>query len=228
MTNHQQIQAGGMTPYGRRTIAWILGSSPSMTIGDRTTNGTYPSFSLGLDSRVHTIPAPPHGCPDQVRAKRGEGLDLAQSQIPRRHCEWPSRAAIQSGMHITRRPSSPSPLWGGIKGGGWPKGPNKDSAISPPTPRLWLHPTRPGCAGPPSPSRGGKTTSNHKTYRRPPNPVYPHPTFSQHRRRRDERPGWKGTGFLGGRLREGQNCAATSLPPLAGVPGKPGGDGPQR
>ncbi len=131
-------------------------------------------------------------------------------------------------MHITRRPSSPSPLWGGIKGGGWPKGPHEDSAISPPTPRLWLHPTRPGCAGPPSPSRGGKTTSNHKTYRRSSNPVYPHPTFSHHRRRRDERPGWKGTGFLGGRLREGQNCAATSLPPLAGVPGKPGGDGPQR
>ncbi len=75
---------------------------------------------------------------------------------------------------------------------------------------------------------GGMNTAPHKTYRRPSNPAYPHPTFSHHRRRRDERPGWKGTGFLGGRLREGQNCAATSLPPLAGVPGKPGGDGPQR
>ncbi len=68
----------------------------------------------------------------------------------------------------------------------------------------------------------------HKTYRRPPNPVYPHPTFSHHRRRRDERPGWRGTGFLGGRLREGQNCAATSLPPKAGVLPKGSGDGPQR
>ncbi len=38
-----------------------------------------PSFSLGLDPRVHTIPATSHGCPDQVRAKRGEGLDLAQT-----------------------------------------------------------------------------------------------------------------------------------------------------
>ncbi len=32
-----------------------------------------PSFSLGLDPRVHTISATSHGCPDQVRAKRGEG-----------------------------------------------------------------------------------------------------------------------------------------------------------
>ncbi len=38
-----------------------------------------PSFSLGLDPRVHAIPATPHGCPDQVRAKRGEGLDLTQT-----------------------------------------------------------------------------------------------------------------------------------------------------
>ncbi len=40
-----------------------------------------PSFSLGLDPRVHTIPTTPHGCPDQVRAKRGEGLDLSQTLI---------------------------------------------------------------------------------------------------------------------------------------------------
>ncbi len=38
-----------------------------------------PSFSLGLDPRVHTIPATPHGCPDQVRAKRGKGLDPTQT-----------------------------------------------------------------------------------------------------------------------------------------------------
>jgi len=37
------------------------------------------SFSLGLDPRVHTIPATPHGCPDQVRAKRGEGLESSQT-----------------------------------------------------------------------------------------------------------------------------------------------------
>ncbi len=37
------------------------------------------SFSLGLAPRVHTIPTTPHGCPDQVRAKRGKGLDLAQT-----------------------------------------------------------------------------------------------------------------------------------------------------
>jgi len=31
------------------------------------------SFSLGLDPRVHELPATPNGCPDQVRAKRRMG-----------------------------------------------------------------------------------------------------------------------------------------------------------
>ncbi len=35
------------------------------------------SFSLGLDPRVHAIDATPHECPDQVRAKRGEGPDFS-------------------------------------------------------------------------------------------------------------------------------------------------------
>ncbi len=39
---HQKIQKGGTPTRGRCTTAWVLGSSPSMTIGDRTTNGISP------------------------------------------------------------------------------------------------------------------------------------------------------------------------------------------
>jgi len=44
-----------------------------------------PTFSLGLDPRVHTIPATPNGCPDQRPDKKEN--DWPQCAVPNPHPE---------------------------------------------------------------------------------------------------------------------------------------------